>query len=1047
MPLTHDSLDDPAQALPAIKHSSELCSRLAGFQRHGTRVVLALGVPPDGTNAARRSVPDLTLTCIAAPDDGWSGMLHAIGELYVAGVSLDWKKFESPWPRQRLALPTYPFQRQDCWLKFKLPGAGRKSLQKELHPLLGRRIHSPRLRDEIVFEAEFDSERLPMLKDHSFFATVVVPAVVMMEMGMAAGRIALGDGDISLNDFVIEQPLLLPEGQTNLVQTVLTPDGANAYSFVILSADIAQLEGAPAWKRHCSGKLAAVPRTTTAPPVEAGILDRLRARYDRSVEPGWFYGIVAQAGAEYGPAFRLMRTLHGGENGSLTFLQIPPEMARESAAYGAHPGLLDAAVQSLGICYLLEREDKARANGGQGEKDVYMPVAIDSYRLSLAGCSEMWCHATRRPWTENKETIVGDLQLYSTTGEVIGEMRGLQFKRNASKDFKQQMAERRLANWLYNVRWEPLPMLAPAEKEVGAWLIVSDGTPVAAELASVVRQRGGRAITGPGPDFSRQSTDTFTIRFGSAGDCDELLRAVIDSGEPLRGVVYFTESRSDKSDAGGTLPELAGSRTEQFLHLTQALARNGGAGPAALALVTEGFQTPNLGIRSSLAGSAAWGLGRVIAAELPDLHCKLIDLEPSLPAGKAAEMLAHELCGESDENQVALGDGKRLALRLTHADPSLFGRENSIVADPRGAVALEIGARGDLQQLRFVPQHLPPPDSMQVQLRILATGLNFRDVLNALGLYPGNAGGLGVECVGEIVALGPDVSGWSVGDQVIAIASPGYCTYVNAYVYGVFRRPPNLSLADAATLPVAYLTAAYTLCHLGGMRAGHRVLIHSAAGGVGLAAVQLAQQAGAEIFATAGSPAKREYLRQLGIPHVMDSRSLDFASQIRESTAGEGVDLVLNSLTGQAVTEGLSLLRPGGHFLEIGKNELLSEERVAAINPGARYHTFDVIPAFQAAHEVMHRLFAVIAGSLATGALRPLPHRTFSLPGGSRRFPLHGRGQAHRQTGRHQRTRAARRAARTHRHVSHHRRSGRTRFGCGAVDGGGGRPAHRAHRP
>jgi NADPH:quinone reductase-like Zn-dependent oxidoreductase/acyl carrier protein len=195
----------------------------------------------------------------------------------------------------------------------------------------------------------------------------------------------------------------------------------------------------------------------------------------------------------------------------------------------------------------------------------------------------------------------------------------------------------------------------------------------------------------------------------------------------------------------------------------------------------------------------------------------------------------------------------------------------------------------------------------------------------------------------------------------------------------VFRRPPNMSTEEAATVLVAYLTAGYALHNLGRMKRGDRVLIHAAAGGVGLAAVQCALLAGAEVFATAGSAAKRKYLRHLGVQQIMDSRSLDFSEQIREITRGEGIDLVLNSLTGDAIPHGLSVLRAGGRFLEIGKNELWTAEQVARVNPGASYHVIDLLEPFRATPEVMHQLFDELSQRFAEGTLRPLPRRVFTL--------------------------------------------------------------------
>ena len=199
------------------------------------------------------------------------------------------------------------------------------------------------------------------------------------------------------------------------------------------------------------------------------------------------------------------------------------------------------------------------------------------------------------------------------------------------------------------------------------------------------------------------------------------------------------------------------------------------------------------------------------------------------------------------------------------------------------------------------------------------------NVMSALGVYPGKpqgVGSLGIECAGRVTRVGPDAHRFSVGDEVMAFAHDSLASHVLVDERLVASIPPGLDFASAATIPVAFVTAEYALRHLGRLSRGERVLIHSAAGGVGLAALQIAQRAGAEVVATAGTEAKRELLKSLGVTHVADSRSLAWVGAVREATAGEGVDLVLNSLAGEAIPAGLDLLRSGGRFLEIGKRDI-----------------------------------------------------------------------------------------------------------------------------
>lgn len=248
-----------------------------------------------------------------------------------------------------------------------------------------------------------------------------------------------------------------------------------------------------------------------------------------------------------------------------------------------------------------------------------------------------------------------------------------------------------------------------------------------------------------------------------------------------------------------------------------------------------------------------------------------------------------------------------------------------------------------------------------------AVGLNFRDVLNVLGKYPGEAGLLGLECSGEIVAIGENVTDFAVGDAVIAITPGSFAEYVTVNTALVVPKPNYLSFEAAATMPVALLTAVYTLQHLAQLQPGERVLIHAAAGGVGLAAVQVAQQLGAEIFATA-SPEKWDNLRSLGIQHLFNSRTLDFADEMIALTQGQGIDVILNSLAGEFRTKSLTILSSGGRFIEIGKP-------VETYPVDGVYFEVDLLEITQNKPELIQTLLHSL---IQNSHLKPLPHTVFS---------------------------------------------------------------------
>jgi NADPH:quinone reductase-like Zn-dependent oxidoreductase/NADP-dependent 3-hydroxy acid dehydrogenase YdfG/acyl carrier protein len=230
-----------------------------------------------------------------------------------------------------------------------------------------------------------------------------------------------------------------------------------------------------------------------------------------------------------------------------------------------------------------------------------------------------------------------------------------------------------------------------------------------------------------------------------------------------------------------------------------------------------------------------------------------------------------------------------------------------------------------------------------------------------------------------VAAVGDGVDDLACGDAVVAIAPASFATYAVTDARLTARMPRRLSFEEAAAVPIAFLTAAHALEVLAAIGPGRRVLVHAATGGVGMAALQLCRRAGADVLATAGSPRKRRHLETLGVRHVMDSRSLAFAGEVLEATGGEGVDVVLNSLAGEFVAKSLSVLRPGGCFVEIGKADILDPERVAALEPPVRYHAFDLAQMCDADPAAVGARLRTLCASLDAGELEPLPIRAFDL--------------------------------------------------------------------
>ncbi|MFD9721245.1 SDR family NAD(P)-dependent oxidoreductase, partial [Streptomyces sp. NPDC059076] len=365
------------------------------------------------------------------------------------------------------------------------------------------------------------------------------------------------------------------------------------------------------------------------------------------------------------------------------------------------------------------------------------------------------------------------------------------------------------------------------------------------------------------------------------------------------------------------------------------------------------------------AQAALWGLMRSAQAEHPDRFL-LIDLDR---ADSAADVLPAALAG--GEPQLAVRAGEVLLPRLARN-----GRSDGVLPLPPTDTAWRLATEGagSLDDVALVPAPtaLAPLGKGEVRIAVRAAGLNFHDVIATLGLDPDpEQQGLGSEGAGTVIEVGPGVDDLAPGDRVLGIFGGAFGPVAVADRRTIARIPSGWSFARAASVPVVFLTAYYGLFDLGGLRRGESVLIHAAAGGVGMAAVQLAQHAGAQVFGTA-SPAKWDVLRANGLDdgHIASTRTVDFAERFLAATAGWGVDIVLDSLAREFVDAGLRLLPNGGRFIELGKTDIREPEVIARQHAGVRYRAFDLM---EAGPQRIGEMLADVLNLFERGVLRPLP--------------------------------------------------------------------------
>ena len=403
-----------------------------------------------------------------------------------------------------------------------------------------------------------------------------------------------------------------------------------------------------------------------------------------------------------------------------------------------------------------------------------------------------------------------------------------------------------------------------------------------------------------------------------------------------------------------------------------------------LVLITQGaavFSQDEENNNLNPASSPIWGLGRVIMNEYPDLNCRNIDIQGEKGSQEITKRLVLDILHDEGESEVVISPDARQVLRLEKKTTN-----ETTPSSTYQAAALDFKVAGSFKNLYW--RTLPDVDLQagEIEIQPVAAGLNFRDLMYAMGMLSdeavenGFAGAtLGMEVAGIITRISKEVQDYKVGDAVLGFSPACFSNRVITQTTATAHKPESWSFEEAATIPTAFFTVYYAFVHLAQIQPGEKVLIHGASGGVGLAAIQLAKHLGAVIFATAGTDEKRALVKGLGADYVLDSRSLAFAEDVLSLTEGGGVDVILNSVYGEAINRNLSILRPFGRFLELGKRDFYENSRIG-LRPFRNNITYFGIDADQLLIEridLAKRLFKELMSLFNEGRLHPLPHRVF----------------------------------------------------------------------
>ncbi|MEW4453328.1 SDR family NAD(P)-dependent oxidoreductase [Bremerella sp. JC817] len=940
-------------------------------------VVLESGPSPTLIAMGKRFIDDAGLTWLPSLRSGhsdWKVLMQSLAELYHLGGKIRWENIAGGPAPERISLPTYPFERKRHWHQESgRRDSGPRASQAAAgqHPLLGIEIPTPL--NTTVFESEVDAYSPAYLAEHRVQGSPVMPAAGYLEQALNAALKLFGDGPVSVEEVSIQQAMTLSVESTHRLQCVLEQGTGSEH--LVFKTYSRPLEGDKPWTMHAIGKLVRSSQRNKPEDVLSPERDRAE-QFPNQIESGEFYQRMRQIGLDYGDRFQVVSKLSVGNGEALAQLQISEQVASESKSHKIHPAILDGCLQATaGVVPTSE--------DGTASNRTYLPTGVGRFELLGNPLEAVEIYALRTSNANELDAITADLFLLDASGRTLVELRGvvaqsLGIRRKGKEDATQL---------LYRVHWTeaklpelPVPTAIPGK----AWLVLGDSSDLTTATFNALRETGTRIVRAiPGNNFGQLDEDLWQLDFSYAEDFRSLFSAAFaDAGLTCHGIVYVPHD-PESTDAGieDSHAQLWGSTLTMLQQTMQAAV----APRPLIVLATQGAQVITGDETCSPAHAMLWGLGRTASLEFPGASIRLIDLDRSRSAADSAADLTAELLASDGESQVVRRGGRRLVARLAPAksgDQAPSGRSKRLVI-PREPFKLNIEEPGSFDRLEL--GYFQPPDleANQVQLEVHATGLNFSDILKAMGLYPGLPEGeipLGIECSGVVTAVGSDVTRFQVGDEVIGVAPYSLASHAITADYALVKKPQGLSHAEASTVPITFMTAHYALCWQARLSKGERVLIHAAAGGVGQAAIQIAQHVGAEVFATAGSDEKQQFLRDMGVQHIFQSRTLEFAEQIREVTDGNGVDVVLNSLPGDAITKSIAILSAYGRFLEIGKTDIYQNRMIGLLpfQDNLSYFAIDLDRMLRQRPHEIEKLFAEVMELFDRGIYRPLPLTQFA---------------------------------------------------------------------
>lgn len=905
--------------------------------------------------ANEKGGPFIAVPSLVRGSDDHLAMARSAAQLFVGGHKIDWNRYAAPASGKAFTPPLYPWQNQT--LRQYSTEASFHLFEPVVHPLLGRRDFGPTPR----WVSEIDGKAFPYFRDHRILGGAVLPAAGYVEMMVAALRAENGPGTVELRSLQFPEALPLDGDISVMLRTEYDPVLGKLR---VYSRERGQDED---WRLRAEGY--GLSRPIAAPDAAPPSLPA--GKPDPTIDGPAFYELADRHGYEYGRYFRGVDSIWlTGDDSSVAVITEPDGLNAAERGYTLHPATFDSALQSAIALYDRNKgiwdPEEPDADADSNAFVMRIPVEIDKILVY-----DTLPERSLAEFIADDDGETGVYRLYSEDGRpavIVERLRTKALKSNRRADDAATPA----AFYVEQFRPASQPQIdAESDATEASWLLIcADAS--AASLSESFGKRGA-ALT------------TITPEEVAAGRLAEAIGTKASEKSAVAGIVYAPMLGFETLDPAGATNKALTTLVE----IAETIASKDAASVPRLVLLTSGAREiagDPPATAAGIAGRALLAALRTIGNERPTMEWRSIDIGHDL-AG-STDMVSQAIVASDPETERVLRGTTWYVPRLEPvSDEQKRARRLEIdtKTDSRN-YAVTLSQPGSLDNVVIREAATPVADEGELVVEIAAVGLNFRDIMAATSILPGEVEGdeawwrnLGFEFSGIVRSVGPGETKHKVGDRVLGLGKGFMRRFAKVNTNAVSRIPDGIDLTAAATVPIAFLTAEYGLVELGRLRPGESILIHLGTGGVGLAAIQIARAIGATIFATAGNDEKRQYLRDLGIEHVMDSRSLDFAEQVREATGGRGVDVVLNALSGAAIEKGLECLAPFGRFVEIGKRDLAADHPIGlrSLYHNNSYAVFDLGEMLDQASQLIEKPFQTVIEMLENGTYKPLPTTVF----------------------------------------------------------------------